>query len=233
MAAMPSSSNCTRLGQCLLNRHSESLTGSKSMNATPRNDAEHLGRGDIPRHSASAQQRSLRTFPSAEPRCCAVVCASPRTLGSMTTPLPGIHVAYRLPEYSSTVLEYAPCAITGKKRGVSPNSVVAPTEQISRPARVTIKAVSSIAFLYKVSRIGDCIFAFDIEGLSRQSKMGEFTIPWAKVERVFRLSQAYLFSMERGASMTSRSHTPRPAIGRLASRRSLLRRQVAILRRRT
>jgi hypothetical protein len=117
----------------------------------------------------------------------------------MTTPLHGIHVAYRLPEYLSTVLEYAPYAITGKKRGVSPNSVVAPTEQISQLARVTIKAVSSIAFLYKVSRVGDCIFAFDTEGLSRQSKMGELTVPWTKVERVFRLSQAYLFSKERGA----------------------------------
>jgi len=117
----------------------------------------------------------------------------------MTTRLHDIHVAYRLPEYLSTVLEYAPYAITGKKQGVSPNSVVAPTEQISRLARGTIKTVSSIGFFYKKSRVGDCIFAFDSEGLSRQSKMGKLAVPWTKVERVFRLSQAYLFAKKRGA----------------------------------
>jgi hypothetical protein len=54
-------------------------------------------------------------------------------------------------------------------------------------------------FIAKKRAVGDCRFIIDEDCILRQSKSGDVALQWAQVQRVHRLTQAYLVQEEQGA----------------------------------
>ena len=54
-------------------------------------------------------------------------------------------------------------------------------------------------FLFKKHKVGRCRFVIDTSGISRTCKAGEITIPWAEVQAIHTLSQAYMVELDKGA----------------------------------
>lgn len=66
---------------------------------------------------------------------------------------------------------------------------------------LTFRLLVPVIFLWKKSRVGDCVFVFDDSGLARTSKEGAASRAWAQVRNVHRLSTAYLIELKEGGAM--------------------------------
>ena len=118
----------------------------------------------------------------------------------MNTPLITVPVSYRLREYLSSCIDFAPYAVAARQQHDALHSTAkhAPAPA-SLPQRMAIVAFATPAFFYKVARVGSCTFQFTSSGLARQSKLGTLEVAWCEIKRVYRLSQVYLFAKEKGA----------------------------------
>lgn len=54
-------------------------------------------------------------------------------------------------------------------------------------------------FLYKKTRVGDCIFKIDKDGIRRDSKTGVKVIEWGTIKDIHKLSSTYLIELNQGA----------------------------------
>lgn len=115
-------------------------------------------------------------------------------------------VSYQLREYLSFVFDFLPYAQAAKNAGASSRDMHAMKDIPSPGAcvvplwrRALLLPVACLAFFVKRSKVGTCQFTVDGEGVMRESKSGPIQVPWAKVIRVFRLSQCYLVAKAEGA----------------------------------
>lgn len=108
-------------------------------------------------------------------------------------------VAYQFSEYISFVQDYVPFALSAKKLRKTANEVVEPSVQSGVFRSLLIRCAASVAYVYKARRVGTCRFEFSSTGVTRHSNSGVLEVPWPQVERVFRLSQGYLFAKTSGA----------------------------------
>ncbi len=99
-------------------------------------------------------------------------------------------VRYRLSEYLRFVTEHAfetqesLRELTGLKRRFVLNGM---------------KILAAFTFFYKSSRVGECRFRIDSEGVCRHSKSGKGTVPWSKIKNIYMYSPGYLIDLQHGA----------------------------------
>lgn len=99
-------------------------------------------------------------------------------------------VRYRLGEYLRFVMEHAFATeeelyrLTGAKR---------------HAVRACMKALCTVAFVYKSARVGRCRFRIGPAGIHRRSKGGDGTLAWESVKAIHRYSPGYLVEMQHGA----------------------------------
>ena len=99
-------------------------------------------------------------------------------------------VRYRLGEYLKFVTEHAfdteesLRTLRGVRRHV---------------ARTALLTVAFFGYFYKVSRVGQCNFRVDGEGVSRDTKIGPGSVLWSRVKSVHSYSPGFLVELESGA----------------------------------
>jgi hypothetical protein len=110
-----------------------------------------------------------------------------------------IEVKYERREYVSIVEEYLPYSLSGEKSRTSPWLIDRPHVLPGRFLKKVVRLAASVAFVYKLSRVGGCKFEVTRAGLCRRAKDGLVEIPWLAVHKVFRFNSAYLVVTKRGA----------------------------------
>jgi len=65
--------------------------------------------------------------------------------------------------------------------------------------RAMLTAVGTLLFVYKSNRVGTCSFTLDAVGVTRRSKCGEVSLPWADVTVVHQYGPGYLIAKKTGA----------------------------------
>jgi hypothetical protein len=106
-------------------------------------------------------------------------------------------VTYQLPEYLATGEENSlnHIAKQAREKGRKP-----PTK-LPVYARWLLRLVATLAFRYKISKVGTCEFTINAQSIRRKSKMGELVIPWADVIAIEPLTLALLLEKGQGAVM--------------------------------
>ena len=99
-------------------------------------------------------------------------------------------VRYRLWEYLDVVTEHsfatedALRSLTGIKRIL---------------AMAALRTISTLMFLYKSFRIGQCHFKIDSTGISRRSNGEDGSVSWSKVKALHTYTSSYLVDLQDGA----------------------------------
>lgn len=106
-------------------------------------------------------------------------------------------VAYRLDEYLSFLSDYAPIFKEIRARKKVGSSVAC--KKVRWYERVGLVLVGTLAYFYKINKVGDCVFDIDEHQIKRTSKLGVICLPWTDVVAIRRLSRAYLIEKSRGA----------------------------------
>jgi hypothetical protein len=102
-------------------------------------------------------------------------------------------------EYLAIIEAFLPFELTARKNITTSWEVISPTVQAGWAVKKLTRAAASLAFFYKVARVGECKFTFSEAGLVRQAKDGQMHVTWPEVKRVFRLPTAFLFAKAQGA----------------------------------
>ncbi|MGH8127140.1 MAG: YcxB family protein [Gammaproteobacteria bacterium] len=105
-------------------------------------------------------------------------------------------VAYRLNEYLSIFCEYALIYKDAKVRKKS--KWAAKVSKLRWYEYIVLTIVGTLAFFYKVNKVGVCVFDIDENQIKRTCKLGVIRLPWADVVAIHRLSRAYLVEKARG-----------------------------------
>ena len=119
-----------------------------------------------------------------------------------------LSVSYGLREYISFVRDFGVWhqATEGGKTEFTPSKRGTYARLIHT---ATVYLLAPPIFIVKKRAVGECKFTIDPNRVLRQSKSGDVELPWAQVERVHRLTQAYLVQEEKGAMpIPYRAFTP-------------------------
>ncbi|HIY71465.1 MAG TPA: YcxB family protein [Candidatus Luteimonas excrementigallinarum] len=99
-------------------------------------------------------------------------------------------VRYRLGEYLVFVTEHS----------FETEEALSATRGATRLlAQLFQRTVASVAFLHKMSRLGECDFVITAAGLSRRTKLGTSSVPWSSVKAVHTCTPGYLVELQQGA----------------------------------
>ncbi|HEY4530522.1 MAG TPA: YcxB family protein [Luteimonas sp.] len=99
-------------------------------------------------------------------------------------------VRYRLGEYLAFVTEH----------GFATEAALRETRGATRMlAQAFQRAVASLAYTYKMSRVGRCHFVVTASGLSRRTRLGTSSIEWSSVRAVHTYTRGYLVELQQGA----------------------------------
>lgn len=99
-------------------------------------------------------------------------------------------VNYRLREYLSYVTEHS----------FDTEEALRNTRGFKRRLiKLVQMAIATLFFFYKVSRVGQCNFVIDSDGVRRRSKSGAGSVPWSRVKTIHTYSPGYLVELEQGA----------------------------------
>jgi hypothetical protein len=99
-------------------------------------------------------------------------------------------VHYRLGEYLEFVTEHS----------FDTEEALRNTRGLKRRLiQIAQRAIATIGFFYKMSRVGRCDFIVDSSGVTRHSKNGAGSVPWPKVKAVHIYSPGYLIELQSGA----------------------------------
>lgn len=99
-------------------------------------------------------------------------------------------VTYRLREYLDFVTEHS----------FDTEEALRSTRGLKRHLiKMAQRAIATIGFFYKMSRVGPCHFVIDVAGLNRRSKNGEGSVPWSRVKAVHTYTRGFLVELESGA----------------------------------
>ncbi|WP_440224348.1 YcxB family protein [Dokdonella sp. MW10] len=99
-------------------------------------------------------------------------------------------VRYRLREYLAFVVEHA--------FDVDPELRAAGRWKRVQ-ARVLMVVVATFAFAIKSLRLGRCTFVIDARGLTRGSRLGTASVPWARVKALHAYRPGFLLELAEGA----------------------------------
>lgn len=66
-------------------------------------------------------------------------------------------------------------------------------------ARQFLRAVGTVGFAWKASRVGLCRFEIDAGGISRHTRRGPGSVPWSRVKTLHTYSPGFLVELEEGA----------------------------------
>jgi len=108
-----------------------------------------------------------------------------------------VTVEYRLTEYLRTIQDvvqvdlHRKAVAKGKHRPGEPQG-------LSWFVKLPLIMIGSVAFFYKVSKVGTCRFMIDATGIQRSSKLGTLDVDWSEVVSVLRLREVYLLQMAIG-----------------------------------
>jgi hypothetical protein len=100
-----------------------------------------------------------------------------------------ISVKYQLREYLSVVRAHA--------RSLQHSTGAPLAKRILDD--VIIATFGTAMYFYKTWRVGSCTFSVDDAGITRISKDGAITIPWAQVTSVIKYSSSFLIVLSDGA----------------------------------
>jgi hypothetical protein len=104
-------------------------------------------------------------------------------------------VSYRLGEYLA-FLRARVATVLGE-RASQPGRT--PSKLENMLVWCVLSTFGSVAFLYKVPRVGRCRFLIDESEISRESRSGNLIVPWSDVVAVHRYPFGYLISKARGS----------------------------------
>ena len=109
-----------------------------------------------------------------------------------------LSVSYGLREYISFVRDFGVWhqATEGGKTEFMPGKRGAYARFIHT---ATVYLLAPPIFIVKKRAVGECKFTIDENRVLRQSKSGDVELPWTQVQRVHRLTRAYLIQEEEGA----------------------------------
>jgi len=109
-----------------------------------------------------------------------------------------VTVEYGLKEYLQVLVDFVP--IEYHKRALqSGKAKSGQPKRLTWPMKGLLIAIGSVAFLYKVNKVGTCRFKISSASIERASKGGTHKTTWPEVVSVFRLSGAYLVQKSNGA----------------------------------
>ena len=99
-------------------------------------------------------------------------------------------VRYRLGEYLTFVTEHS----------FATEEALRDTQGARRLlAHLLQRAVATLAFFYKMGRVGRCDFVITSTGLSRRTKLGTSSVEWSSVKAVHTYTPGYLVELQQGA----------------------------------
>lgn len=104
-------------------------------------------------------------------------------------------VSYRLGEYLA-FLRARVATVMGER---APQPARTPSKLENMLVWCVLSVFGSVAFLYKVPRVGRCRFLIDGAQISRQSRKGDLIVPWSDVIAVHRYPFGYLISKASGS----------------------------------
>jgi hypothetical protein len=108
-----------------------------------------------------------------------------------------VTVEYRLKEYLRTLQDFVQfdqhrqAVAKGKQRSGTPKS-------LNWFVKWPLILLGSMAFFYKVSKVGTCRFRINATSIERSSKLGTLIVEWSEVVSVLRLSETYLIQLSKG-----------------------------------
>lgn len=108
-----------------------------------------------------------------------------------------VTVAYELSEYQQVLRDFLP--LQYQKSGKTPNPLLPWNWPVVH--KLLFAMVVPLIFRLKQSRVGECLFTFSEQGLSRTSKGHTASRGWVQVKIVHRLSTAYLIELVEGGAM--------------------------------
>lgn len=108
-----------------------------------------------------------------------------------------VRVNYHLGEYKRVLRDFIP--ICYSRAGKVPNKLFPWNWKIFDGAIFSLLVPP--VFWLKKARIGECVFTFSTDGLSRTCKGRTGTRTWQQVKTVHRLSGAYLVELKAGGAM--------------------------------
>jgi hypothetical protein len=108
-----------------------------------------------------------------------------------------VRVDYDLGEYKRVLRDFVP--IYYSQTGKVPNRLLPWNWKIVEGAMFALFVPP--VFWLKKAMIGECVFTFSADGLSRTSKGRTGTRTWQEVKAVHRLSEAYLVELKAGGAM--------------------------------
>jgi hypothetical protein len=107
-------------------------------------------------------------------------------------------VEYRLGEYLRTLCDYLP--VEHRRRAeLKGEAGSAKLREVPWHAKALLYCIGSVAFFYKVRKVGACRFKIDERGVERISKGGKLESPWRKITGVLTLGESYLVQKANGA----------------------------------
>lgn len=107
-------------------------------------------------------------------------------------------VSYRLGEYLQVLLDFFPIEMH-RRRQRDAKSKPGALKKPGVLAKGLLYAVGTMAYFYKVNKVGNCGFTINADGVMRLSKDGKLAVAWPEVVEVLKLSNAYLIRESDGA----------------------------------
>lgn len=102
----------------------------------------------------------------------------------------GFSVRYRLGEYLAFVTEHSFATEEALRKTRGATRVLAYLFQ---------RVVTTLAYVYKMYRVGRCDFVITPAGVSRRTKRGTSSVQWSSVRAVHTYSPGYLVELQQGA----------------------------------
>ena len=106
-----------------------------------------------------------------------------------------INVEYEASEYRNTLREFVPVMWVNRKTGHWPDKKL----KASFWTKIMIYCLGSVAFFWKLRKVGSCIFHINETEITRESKLGKKTISWDEVLNIHVMSSGYLLEISQGA----------------------------------